>query len=160
MSEELKPCPFCNSEATYGTACGEVWARCTECMSESPLCDSYTEARTAWNTRPSRTVAVSGQETIDAMVNASDGSNGLVYPSGIDQWSAKRILAAIKDGKIPDVGLSESKPVAVSAVTDEMVERACAVMDADALQGGAWTPQRCMRAAITAALSGGGEGAV
>ena len=55
MTEELKPCPHCNSKPTLMNGMGEYWVRCADC--ETPV-STEQSAVTAWNTRPSAWVSV------------------------------------------------------------------------------------------------------
>ena len=49
--EDLKPCPFCGSEAKLVNK-NEFWiVDCAECFASSRWCDSKKEAIDAWNRR-------------------------------------------------------------------------------------------------------------
>lgn len=54
MSEELKPCPFCGSEAEYTGECEMVWVRCSDndCKVERiNKFDDQEDAAEDWNYR-------------------------------------------------------------------------------------------------------------
>jgi Lar family restriction alleviation protein len=54
MSEELKPCPFCGSDAVMGKIGGFdqfYYVDCTDCETGTGGVDSETEAADQWNRR-------------------------------------------------------------------------------------------------------------
>lgn len=53
MSDELKPCPFCEGVAEILDAYGESWAVCTneKCCASGPSRATSDGARTIWNRR-------------------------------------------------------------------------------------------------------------
>lgn len=52
MTEKLKLCPFCQSDAVdvYGDGVLD-WVHCNNCDAEGPIKNSYCEAIAAWNSR-------------------------------------------------------------------------------------------------------------
>lgn len=61
MSEELKPCPFCNGSkglSVYDTAKGFIWQYyvfCHSCGTNGPKCRTEEEAIRQWNQRWTKT---------------------------------------------------------------------------------------------------------
>jgi hypothetical protein len=54
MSQELKPCPFCNGEAEMRVYDGEYFAQCIQCFCSTAADHQQdSDALTAWNRRPS-----------------------------------------------------------------------------------------------------------
>ena len=57
MSEELKPCPFCQDGGKLfingGVGCR--WVECSSCGCDGPARETEAEAIEAWNTRAERT---------------------------------------------------------------------------------------------------------
>lgn len=52
MTDELKPCPFCNGKAEFEKDNGEWLVFCERCGSMTVLFDTKPEAKEAWNARP------------------------------------------------------------------------------------------------------------
>ena len=52
MSEELKPCPFCGSEAKEIIRDNASLVYCNKCERGTGLCKGADSARKLWNTRP------------------------------------------------------------------------------------------------------------
>lgn len=53
MSEELKPCPFCDSRAEhYSFNCRKHTVRCSYCLADCGEHDTPERAAFVWNTRP------------------------------------------------------------------------------------------------------------
>ena len=52
MTDELKPCPFCNGKAEFENDNGEWFVFCERCGSMTVLFDTKPEAKKVWNTRP------------------------------------------------------------------------------------------------------------
>lgn len=55
MMNELKPCPFCGTEAkdieTVFLGSGMAYIRCSKCMSRCGMRDGVDEAEKLWNSR-------------------------------------------------------------------------------------------------------------
>lgn len=68
MSEELKPCPFCNGAASLAL-CGFGTARvtCMDCGSEGQYSPSREAAMAAWNRRPPTIPASVGRRAMEAL---------------------------------------------------------------------------------------------
>ena len=53
--EELKPCPFCGSKASFRSSYGDAgkshWVECLRCRSGGEDCSSKQGAEKAWNRR-------------------------------------------------------------------------------------------------------------
>lgn len=65
MSEELKPCPFCNGKAQVETLAktsgGEAFVYCLQCDIWGPMFSQSSEAIQHWNTRSGEPYALSAE---------------------------------------------------------------------------------------------------
>lgn len=52
MTDELKPCPFCNGKAEFENDNKEWFVFCEKCGSMTVLFETKPEAKDAWNARP------------------------------------------------------------------------------------------------------------
>lgn len=52
MSQELKPCPFCNGTAVSHVGCGGFFIQCNDCKARSGVTKGAAGAVYYWNRRP------------------------------------------------------------------------------------------------------------
>lgn len=96
-SVELKPCPFCGSDAFMSNT-GTCWVRCTspDCCAEGPTADSEWQAAVAWNKRIP-TPAQSSQ-VLDALRELEEANDRLAGKRTDSQY-----LSMIDAGQGPEL---------------------------------------------------------
>lgn len=119
MSEELKPCPFCEGNA--GVTCDGpesaeyYYGECRKCQAIGEASESWHEAVAAWNTRPIE----------DALRDRIDALEWLREVEGYDLWREHPLctwcgISKSREGEIFGDAVDEYE--AVLAAASEAVE--------------------------------------